>query len=237
VPGEFLLLVSTTAGVAVAHTVLGPDHYLPFIAMHRARLWSRAKTLRVTLLCGLGHVGVSLLLGAVGVALGLSLDQLGVVDTVRGSVAAWILICFGLVYAAWGLRRALRKEPHSHWHAHADGVVHDHDHRHEGAHVHVHDPKPVRSATAWTLFTVFALGPCEPLVPLLLVPAATGTPLRIAAVAGVFVVVTLASMLAIVAAATLRGTARRALPAWRFGPAVAGGLVCACGVGMEFFGL
>lgn len=233
-PGDFFLLVTTTAGVALVHTLLGPDHYLPFIAMFRAGLWSRAKTLRITLLCGIGHVGASLVLGAVGIALGLSMEQWGALDSVRGVAAAWILIAFGFVYAAWGLRRAFRKQPHSHWHAHVDGPVHAHDHRHEGDHVHVHEPSSAHSMTAWTLFVVFALGPCEPLVPLLLFPAAAGTPLRIAGVAAVFSAVTLAAMLTIVGVATVRAERGRALSTWRFGHALAGALVCACGLSMRF---
>ena len=56
-------LTLTAAGLGVLHTVTGPDHYIPFIAMSRVGRWSVAKTLMVTLLCGLGHVAGSVLLG------------------------------------------------------------------------------------------------------------------------------------------------------------------------------
>ena len=55
-PTEWALLALTGATVGILHTALGPDHYLPFALMARAGRWSRAKTLWVTLACGLGHV-------------------------------------------------------------------------------------------------------------------------------------------------------------------------------------
>jgi len=232
-----LLLVTTTAGVALAHTLLGPDHYLPFIAMVRARQWTRAKALRITLLCGLGHIAASLGLGFVGIGVGVTMAQWTVLEGLRGSVAAWVLILFGLGYGAWGLRRALRRVPHSHWHAHADGSFHQHEHRHEDAHVHVHELGRAGAVSAWAIFAVFILGPCEPLIPLLLAPAAAGSPGHAAVVASVFTVVTLASMLGIVGIATAGVVRAPALPGARFGHAFAGAIVCCCGVAMQFGGL
>ena len=59
--GEVLLLLGAAVSVAFVHTVAGPDHYLPFVAMARAGSWSRARTIWITALCGLGHDGSSLL--------------------------------------------------------------------------------------------------------------------------------------------------------------------------------
>jgi sulfite exporter TauE/SafE len=98
------LLVATAASVGVLHTVLGPDHYLPFVAMARAGSWSRRRALLVTALCGIGHVAGSVILGLIGIAFGLSLSRLEAFESSRGSIAAWGLIVFGLLYAAWGLR-------------------------------------------------------------------------------------------------------------------------------------
>ena len=53
---ELLVLVATAASIGFIHTLLGPDHYLPFIVMAKVRGWSRSKALGVTSLCGLGHV-------------------------------------------------------------------------------------------------------------------------------------------------------------------------------------
>ncbi len=92
---EIALLAISAAVMAFAHTILGPDHYLPFVAMAKARGWSTGKTLRITLLCGAGHLAGSVALGAAGIALGLSLSSLAWLEAVRGNLAAWMLM--GLV--------------------------------------------------------------------------------------------------------------------------------------------
>jgi nickel/cobalt transporter (NicO) family protein len=34
---EFLILIATTASLALVHTLAGPDHYLPFIVISKAK--------------------------------------------------------------------------------------------------------------------------------------------------------------------------------------------------------
>ena len=135
---EIQVLVLTAAAIAFVHTVLGPDHYLPFVAMAKARGWSLKKTVRVTLICGVGHLGGSVLLGFAGIMLGMQLASLEWLESMRGNVAAWLLIGFGLAYLAWGLGQAYKNKPHSHWHSHG-GVTHEHKHSHHRDHAHVHD--------------------------------------------------------------------------------------------------
>ena len=95
--------------VAALHTLSGPDHYLPFIAMAKAGRWSWTRTAWVTTLCGVGHVASSVLLAVAGSALLIGGESLLGIETLRGDLAAWGLIAFGLVYAVWGIRRALRR--------------------------------------------------------------------------------------------------------------------------------
>ncbi|MDB4582328.1 hypothetical protein N9164_04185 [Draconibacterium sp.] len=61
------ILILTAASLGFVHTVLGPDHYIPFIALSKARNWSLPKTLGVTALCGIGHVLGSIAIGLIGV--------------------------------------------------------------------------------------------------------------------------------------------------------------------------
>ena len=89
----------------------------------------------------------------------------------------------------------------------------------------------------WALFAVFLLGPCEPLIPLLLYPAATGSPGRILLVVAIFTSVTLVTMLGAVLLGTAGFARVLAFPGRRYGHVVAGGLLCACGLLMEFGGL
>ncbi|KAB2960358.1 MAG: hypothetical protein F9K16_11835, partial [Thermoanaerobaculia bacterium] len=62
------------------HTLLGPDHYVPFVALARSRSWPLSRTLAVTAACGAGHVAGSLALGALGVAFGWALSGLVAVE-------------------------------------------------------------------------------------------------------------------------------------------------------------
>ncbi|NUM55811.1 MAG: sulfite exporter TauE/SafE family protein [Candidatus Hydrogenedentes bacterium] len=232
---EIEVLCLSAAAIGLVHTLLGPDHYLPFIMLSRAQGWSLAKTVRVTLLCGAGHVASSVLLGCVGAAAGLAITRLEAIETIRGGLAAWVLAGFGFAYMLWGIRAAYRNRPHTHWHAHEAGAVHTHEHVHDPAHAHVHGN--VSRVTPWVLFTVFILGPCEPLIPLLMYPAAQHSVWGVACVTAVFGLVTLAAMTAAVLVA-LRGASLVRLGALeRYTHALAGATLCAAGLSMRFLGL
>ena len=87
------------------------------------------------------------------------------------------------------------------------------------------------------MFIIFVLGPCEALIPLLMYPAARHSEMLVIAVAVVFSLITLATMLVCVAI-TMIGLERIRLPAGsRFGHAAAGALVLGCGVAVSFFGI
>ncbi|HLE82964.1 MAG TPA: hypothetical protein VJG13_01375, partial [Thermoanaerobaculia bacterium] len=93
---SLLALLATAAFIGTVHTLAGPDHYLPFIAMARARRWSTGRTAAMTLACGTGHVAGSVALGAIGIALGLALGWMEWLEAFRGEVAGWLLLGFGL---------------------------------------------------------------------------------------------------------------------------------------------
>ena len=234
---ETAILVATAASIGFLHTVLGPDHYLPFVAMGKAGAWSRAKVLTVTLLCGVGHVLGSVVLGMVGIAFGLSLTRLEAFESTRGALAAWALIVFGLLYMVWGLRKAARGQRHSHWHAHGDGTVHTHHHGHVGEHAHAHPSASGARMTPWVLFVIFVLGPCEALIPLLMFPAALESWSALILVTGTFGIVTVATMMGLVLVGT-EGLSHVSLRgAERYTHALAGGAILLCGVAIRFLGL
>jgi ABC-type nickel/cobalt efflux system permease component RcnA len=231
------LLMLTALSIGFIHTLIGPDHYLPFVAMSAARNWTRRKTMLVTAVCGVGHVLGSVLIGFIGIAIGASLHRLQWLEGVRGDLAAWALIAFGLTYMAWGLKRAWRDRKHSHEHQHADGTRHRHTHGHhtQDEHVHVHiqlDTDNVRSITPWALFVVFILGPCEALIPLLMYPAAQHSWWGLGLVVATFAATTIVTMMAIVYLAT-RGLERFPLAsAERYSHALAGAALSLCGIGI-----
>lgn len=80
---EILVLAGTAATVGLVHTILGPDHYVPFIAMSRARRWPLSKTLFISFLSGLGHVLSSVVLGFLGIGFGIAVSRLENAETVR----------------------------------------------------------------------------------------------------------------------------------------------------------
>lgn len=222
-------LVAAAIAIGVVHTLLGPDHYVPFAALARARGWSLRRTLAVTAACGLGHTAGSVLLGAIGIAAGIALAGIERVEAVRGDLAAWALVAFGLAYGAWGLRYALRRRKHVHLHVHADGTVHSHPHDHLGEHAHLHVAGGVHPWVPWTLFIVFVLGPCEPLVPLLMYPAARHDAIGAAVVTAAFVVATVGTMTLAVWLVT-RGLGAARIGGYApYAHAFAGGAIALCG--------
>jgi len=235
--GEILVLAGTAASIGLVHTLIGPDHYLPFIVMSRARGWSLGKTLWISLLCGLGHVLSSVALGFVGIALGLAVFRLESIESLRGEAAAWLLMAFGLAYLVWGLHRALKKKPHTHAHLHESGARHEHPHSHESGHAHAHGEDGKRSLTPWILFTVFVFGPCEPLIPLIMYPAARHSTSGVVVVAAVFGAVTIATMLGVIAAASWGVSFIRLGTLERYAHAMAGALIVASGLGVRLLGL
>ncbi|MBC6428120.1 MAG: sulfite exporter TauE/SafE family protein [Cellvibrionales bacterium] len=238
---EILLLAASAATIAFVHTLLGPDHYLPLVAMARSRGWSVGKTMRISLLCGCGHVAGSIILGAVGIIIGVHLGTLEWIESIRGELAAWALTAFGLVYMTWGLHSAQRKKPHDHWHSHGN-FRHRHPHNHYQEHAHVHDQVETgkaekKSIAPWVIFIIFVLGPCEPLIPLLMFPAANENILGVFLVTLVFAVVTLLTMLVAIFFSVhgLRHIKLSRLETYKH--AITGGTVMLCGLSISVLGL
>ena len=246
---EIWVLAGTAASLGFIHTVIGPDHYLPFIVISRARNWTLRKTLFVSFLAGLGHILSSVVLGFVGIALGIAVARLEGVESARGEIAAWLLIGFGLAYFIWGMRRAWKGKPHTHVHLHGhDGVhehphspepgVHEHVHSHEKAeHAHLHGEEKKANITPWVLFTIFVFGPCEPLIPLIMYPAARHSTAGVVLVAAAFGLVTIATMLVIITAASWGARFVRLGKIERFSHALAGLMIFVSGLAVQFLGL
>ncbi|MCX5803038.1 MAG: sulfite exporter TauE/SafE family protein [Proteobacteria bacterium] len=234
---ELIILTVTAASIGFFHTLFGPDHYLPFIVIAKARKWSLIKTTFITTLCGIGHIGSSVLLGIVGIALGIAVTKLEALESFRGNLAAWGLIAFGLMYFVWGLRRALRNRPHKHPHFHQDGDNHVHEHIHTEEHVHVHSSEGAINITPWILFTIFVFGPCEPLIPILMYPAAKSSLLGLILVTSVFGGVTIMTMLGIVLISSLGINILPMERLERYNHALAGATIFLCGIAIQFLGL
>jgi nickel/cobalt exporter len=213
--GVFWALAGTAAVVGALHS-LAPDHWVPFMAVGRARSWSAARTAQVTFLCGFAHVSVSVILGLLALRLGQ--EMLEAFGTHLESVAGILLVGFGLAYGLWGLRRALAGKLHGHAHPHFD---------------HVHDPS---RATVGGLLLLFSVDPCVRLIPLILAAAPLGVG-RLVGLILIYEVATIATMVGIVLLAH-SGAVKGLQAPWldRYGDALAGGLIVATGVAVAILG-
>lgn len=233
---EFIVLLGTAATIGLVHTIVGPDHYLPFIMLSRARKWSSMKTAVITFLCGVGHVVSSVVLGFLGIAIGVAVFKLESIEAMRGEIAAWLLIIFGFTYFIWGIRRAIQNQPHKHLHFDKSDEGYIHSHESKGQHRHSHDAGK-HSLTPWVLFTIFVFGPCEPLIPLIMYPAAKGSMTDVAMVASVFGLVTIGTMISVVMIAYFGMSNLQFNRFERYSHAFAGLIIFLCGGAIKFLGL
>lgn len=211
----FGALALGAVAVGSLHT-LAPDHWIPFAAIARAQRWSAARTARITIACGFGHVTVSALLGLGGLLFGL-----GVMEALgrrMEALAGILLVGFGLAYAVRGLRRAAGERLHGHSHAHYD---------------HVHDAS---RKTAWSLFLLFSADPCVAVIPLLFAAAPLGAGSTVGIVL-LYEVATIGTMLLLVLPA--RAGARVLHSQWldRYGDVAAGTVIAATGVVVAVIGI
>jgi sulfite exporter TauE/SafE len=234
---QALILLSVTAiSLGFLHTVLGPDHYLPFIVLSQAKGWSVRKTMIITFLCGAGHVLSSVILGLIGIGVGMSVNKLVSVESFRGNIAGWLFIAFGLVYMVISIRNLIKKHLHSHSHFHYGANKHEHEHDHSEEHTHVHETE-TKSTTPWILFIIFFFGPCEPLIPILMYPASENNISGAILVSVLFSVVTIATMMSIVLAFKLGLSKINLKPIEKYNHLIAGSLIFFSGIAIQFLGL
>jgi len=234
---ELSLLLIATISIAFIHTLAGPDHYLPFIVISKAKKWSLAKTAWLTALCGIGHVGSSVIIGFIGIALGIAVGKLEFIEGVRGNIISWVFTAFGLTYLVWGIIQAIRNKPHKHIHFHGTGDLHVHEHTHHHEHLHIHENGEKQNLTPWVLFTIFVFGPCEPLIPLVMYPAAKNNYYDLILVTIIFSTVTIFTMLSLVLVASYGLKLLPMKVMEKYNHALAGGTIFLCGMGMLFLGL
>lgn len=146
----FGVLLLSAATIGAVHTALGFDHSVTFVALSRARNWPLRKTLSVTAISGLLHVASSVLIAVGGLFIGVAVKQLDWIESSRGAFAAWLLVAFGATYALLALVQGVRARSRPGGHGASHGVT-------------AVGERPLMPLIA----AIFALGPCEALLPLL----------------------------------------------------------------------
>jgi sulfite exporter TauE/SafE len=229
---ELQVLLLTAVSISCLHTLTGPDHYIPFIALSRVRGWTAGKTVVWTLLCGIAHVGSSVLLGVLGIGFGWSLSKISGLEDLRGGVAGWALLTFGLLYTIWGLKRAWSNKVHKHFDVYDSGEIYVYEHKH-GEIVYSQDRMKV---TPWIMLLIFGLGPCEPLIPLLMYPAAQHSAYGMSMLVLSFTLFTLLTMTVLVLLGYYGFSVLKTSCLERYVHALGGISILVCGIGMVYLG-
>ena len=229
---EMQLLMGTAISIAFLHTLTGPDHYIPFIALSKSRNWSVTKTLFWTVTCGLGHVASSVLLALGGAAIGWSLKNISLIENVRGGVAAWILLLSGLMYCFWGMYLSKKNKAHKHFESANDGSMYVFEHNHSNA----YQPAERHKLTPWVMFIIFLLGPCEPMIPLLYFPAAQNSIAGMVSLIAVYTFVTMLTMITMVLLGFYGVGFLKINLLEKYMHSLAGLTLFICGAGMLFLG-
>jgi threonine/homoserine/homoserine lactone efflux protein len=201
----------TGFGVAFLHAAI-PTHWLPFVAVGRARGWSHRRILAAVALAGGGHIIATTALG-VGLAwFGFELSER--FDQVFHWVAGIILIGLGV----WLAFRAPHGEDCHHCQGHPGKLL----------------PGTTDRAALWGLFLSLTLSPCELFIPVYLTAVPYGWS-GVAWLSAVLAVATLGGMLTLTWL-TLH-TVQRLRWSWleRLDERVIGGLLCLLGVATVAF--
>jgi nickel/cobalt exporter len=118
-------LFVAAAGVGFGHAVL-PDHWVPLAVLGRARRYPLSKIARLSGLAGVAHVLLSIVLGAIIIAVGLQFRSS--VSSAQDAIIGGVLVATGLGFGA--LQATGRGHRHDHDHDHHHGHDNDHDHHH-----------------------------------------------------------------------------------------------------------
>ncbi|MCF8222902.1 MAG: hypothetical protein K9J25_07120 [Bacteroidales bacterium] len=214
---NYTALLLTALTIGVIHTIAGPDHYLPFVALSKSRNWSMTKTINVVILSGLAHVLSSVIIGFIGIAAGIGLSKLELFEGYRGNLAAWLLFSFGVAYTAWAVFRLIRRRGH--------------------VHKNLDEKSSKKQLTVWIIFMIFLFGPCEPLIPILMYPAAEHNYGAVGLIALVFAVATIGTMLISVLILLKGFNLFRLSSLEKYHHLIAGFALMLCGAGILFLGL
>ncbi len=228
---NLILLAITAVSISFFHTASGPDHYLPFIVLSRARKWSISRTVLLTIVCGLGHVLSSVVLGLIGVYLGWQLNRISFFQDMRGNVSGWALLILGLAYTAYGFRQAYLNRPHKHF-----DVLQDEVFVFEHRHGEIVMPDKRVKVTPLVLFAIFVMGPSEPLIPLLFFSGTHRSVTEVVVLISAFTLSTVITMTGIVLLGCYGYRFIQTEKLERYVHAIGGSVVTLCAVGILFLG-
>lgn len=184
-------LLIAAAGVAAGHAIL-PDHWAPLAVLGRTRTYSLGRVARLSTLAGIAHVLVSLLLGAVIIAIGLQFRS--TIESAQETIVGAVLILTGLAFATLELTGR----------GHGHGHYHEHRHGHDEGHSHGHDTGRARSIAAVMVPFGAAASPDLTILPVFLAATAAGIFAAVGALI-VFSIVTIGTIVGLTLSACFGG--------------------------------
>jgi len=200
-------LLAASAGVGFGHAIL-PDHWLPLAVLGRTRRYPLAKVARLSGLAGIAHVLISIVLGAVIIAIGLQFRS--TVQSAQDAIIGCLLVATGLGFAAFELRG--RRHSHSeHAHSHDHGT---HDRRSPSAERH-----GIRGVAAIMVPFGAAASPDLTILPVFLAATTAGVATAIGSLV-IFAAVTIATIVGLTLTAARGGYQIRGQWLERWGNAI-----------------
>jgi hypothetical protein len=165
-------LIAAAAGVGIGHAVL-PDHWVPLAVLGRTERYPLRRVARLATLAAIAHVLVSIVLGAVIIAVGLQFRS--AIENAQNAIIGTILILTGAGFAALELTGHGHSHDHEHDHGEHDHRQHDHGAHDHGAHDHgAHAGGGVRGLAAVMVPFGAAASPDLTILPVFLAAAAAG---------------------------------------------------------------
>lgn len=184
-------LLVAAAGVGFGHAIL-PDHWVPLAVLGRTRRYPLSRVARLSALAGVAHVLVSIILGAVIIAIGLQFRSS--IQHAQDTIIGWILIATGVGFAI------LELTGHRNTHDHEPD-----DNHHDGQdHLHVGSRRGMRSLAAVMVPFGAAASPDLTILPVFLAAATTGVATAVGSLL-VFAAVTIGTIVGLTLAATRGG--------------------------------
>jgi nickel/cobalt transporter (NicO) family protein len=187
-------LLAASAGVGFGHAIL-PDHWVPLAVLGRTRRYPLTRVARLSGLAGVAHVLISILLGAVIVAVGLQFRS--TVQSGQDTIVGCILILTGLGFAV------LELTGHGHRHPHDRDHPHRHDRRHDQRHAPAQESR-LRGLAAIMIPFGAAASPDLTILPVFLASAAAGVTTAISSLV-IFAAVTIGTIVGLTLTACFGG--------------------------------
>lgn len=203
-------LLAAAAGVGFGHAIL-PDHWVPLAVLGRTRRYPLTRIARLSSLAGVAHVLVSIVLGAVIIAIGLQFRS--TIEHAQDTIIGCILIATGIGFLVLELTGHGHHHDHDHPHPHAhdDDHDHSHDHDHDDDHDHSHhhhagDPTPRRLGGLAAVMVPFgaAASPDLTILPVFLAATTAGVATAVGSVV-IFAAVTIGTIVGLTLAAARGG--------------------------------